>query len=485
MTDVGGLLYFGGSAPGGGPGLWRSDGTAAGTFMVKELATPSDFVSYGGRTYFLADTGAGDRSLCVTDGTETGTALVKTGEFQFLTPAAGLLFAAGDDRATGTELWKSDGTTAGTVLVNDLFPGSYIEWFPDARPGHEGELVPVFHLNSSSPSNLTGETTLFFAATDADGTGLWRSDGTGAGTLKISPLSPMAGRDPALYPVLGYMASGPIQFQVEFQAPELGLAGSFVAGPNGGGWDSQTVYPRQLADVNGDGRADIVGFGAAGVYASLSTGDGRFASPTLALNAFGTDQSAGNWNSGTVYPRQLADVNGDGRADIVGFGAAGVYVALATSAGGFGSTSLALAAFGSDISAGGWTSGESYPRLLGDVNGDGRADVVGFGSDRVWVALATADGNFSAPAPSIQAFTSDPTAGGWTSNDLYPRELADVNGDFKADMSDSRAMASMSPWLREGTASRLRSKRLRGRLEPIRLPVGGRATTCTRASLRM
>jgi hypothetical protein len=36
----------------------------------------------------------------------------------------------------------------------------------------------------------------------------------------------------------------------------------------GGGWTSQNQYPRQLADVNGDGMADIVGFGADGVAAS-------------------------------------------------------------------------------------------------------------------------------------------------------------------------------------------------------------------------
>jgi hypothetical protein len=52
-----------------------------------------------------------------------------------------------------------------------------------------------------------------------------------------------------------------------------------------------------------------------------------FAAPILALNTFGT--AAGGWTSQDLYPRLLGDVNGDGRADIVGFGAAGVYTALA------------------------------------------------------------------------------------------------------------------------------------------------------------
>jgi Ca2+-binding RTX toxin-like protein len=44
---------------------------------------------------------------------------------------------------------------------------------------------------------------------------------------------------------------------------------------------------------------------------------------------FGASDSAGGWSSDDRFPRELADVNGDGRADIMGFGNAGVYVALA------------------------------------------------------------------------------------------------------------------------------------------------------------
>ena len=39
-----------------------------------------------------------------------------------------------------------------------------------------------------------------------------------------------------------------------------------------GGWRSQDKYPRQVADVNGDGRADIVGFGQDAVFVSLANG---------------------------------------------------------------------------------------------------------------------------------------------------------------------------------------------------------------------
>ena len=47
-----------------------------------------------------------------------------------------------------------------------------------------------------------------------------------------------------------------------------------MAGP------ARSSFTRELADVNGDGMEDIVGFGNAGVLVSLATGGGNFATPT-------------------------------------------------------------------------------------------------------------------------------------------------------------------------------------------------------------
>jgi FG-GAP-like repeat len=198
---------------------------------------------------------------------------------------------------------------------------------------------------------------------------------------------------------------------------------------NAGGWSGDDTYPRKVADINGDGRADIIGFGQAGVYVSLATGDGHFAAPTFELPEFGT--SAGGWSSDDTYPRRVADVNGDGMADIVGFGNAGVYVSLATGDGNFAAPTFALSTFGT---VGGWTSENLYPREVADVNADGRADIVGFGATGVYVALGNADGTFHLPTTDLNAFGTSAFAGGWTSEDQYPRLLADVTGDHAADI---------------------------------------------------
>jgi FG-GAP-like repeat len=206
-----------------------------------------------------------------------------------------------------------------------------------------------------------------------------------------------------------------------FAMPTFELA---AFGTGAGGWSSDNTYPRKLADVDGGGMADIVGFSSAGVYESLATAGGHFAMPTFELAAFGT--GAGGWSSDNTYPRTLADVDGDGKADIVGFSSAGVYVSLATAGGHFAMPTFELAAFGTG--AGGWSS----PRELADVNGDGRADIVGFGQAGVYVSLASPGGHFAMPTFELAAFGAN--AGGWTSDDLYPRKLADVNDDGMADI---------------------------------------------------
>jgi hypothetical protein len=206
-----------------------------------------------------------------------------------------------------------------------------------------------------------------------------------------------------------------------FEPPTLWIVGY---GVGAGGWSSQELYPRAAGDVNGDGQADIVGFGRGGVFVSLSTGT-RFTTPTLWLRNLVA--GAGGWISQTLYPRLLGDVNGDGKMDIVAFGRYATYVSLSTGAG-FAPPKLWIRNYA--VSAGGWTSQETFPRAVADVNGDGMADIVGFGSSAVHVSLSTGS-SFSPPVRWTSGYSR---AGGWSSYDLYPRLVGNVDDDRQADI---------------------------------------------------
>jgi ELWxxDGT repeat protein len=164
-----------------GPTLWRSDGTKVGTARVADLhdidrGTPPfsskcALTELGDKLFFGADDRSAGNELWSSDGTTTGTVLVKDirpgpdsalpGE---LTPFGDALFFAADDGTHGRELWKTDGTGAGTMLVGDIVPGGA----------------------SSSPAQLTAvEDRLFFTVGFDRDTELWVSDGTAAGTTHL------------------------------------------------------------------------------------------------------------------------------------------------------------------------------------------------------------------------------------------------------------------------------------------------------------
>ena len=180
-------------------------------------------------------------------------------------------------------------------------------------------------------------------------------------------------------------------------------------GYNAGGWRVEPASALRR-DTNGDGRADIVGFGNAGVYVSRAQADGSYGPVQLVVNNFGFN--AGGWRV-DEHPRFLADTTGDGRADIVGFGNAGVYVSSAQADGSYGPVQLVVNNFG--FNAGGWRV-DQHPRFLADTTGDGRADIVGFGNAGVYVSRAQADGSYG-PRRSSSSTTSasTPAAGASTS----------------------------------------------------------------------
>ena len=201
--------------------------------------------------------------------------------------------------------------------------------------------------------------------------------------------------------------------------PEQFVLADFAIGKNG--WQVDK-HVRTMGDVNGDGKDDIIGFGQAGVYVAFSNGTG-FAPGKFVLADFAIDKFG--WQV-DKHVRTVGDVNGDGKADIIGFGQAGVYVAFSNGTG-FEPTKFVLAKFA--IDAGGWQVGK-HVRTVGDVNGDGKADIIGFGQAGVYVAFSNGTG-FGPEQFVLADFAIDKN--GWQVG-KHVRTIGDVNGDGKDDI---------------------------------------------------
>ena len=77
--------------------------------------------------------------------------------------------------------------------------------------------------------------------------------------------------------------------------------------------------------------------------------------------------------------------------DLIGFAPGGLYAAYGQGGGSFGTSFLAHTGFGSSAGSGGWTNMDQYPRILTDLNGDGGADILGFGESGVITSVSVSD----------------------------------------------------------------------------------------------
>jgi ELWxxDGT repeat protein len=181
LVDVNGIVYFLANNGTEGTELWKSDGTEAGTLLVKDIQTGSgsanvsNMIAAGNLLFFTITDGSNFLDLWKSDGTEVGTVLLRNNIISassspYFGQANGTLYFTGNSAANGVELWKSDGTSAGTVLVKDINTGT----------------------GSSSPARFSAVgSMLYFIATDGtNGYELWKSDGTDAGTELILDILP-------------------------------------------------------------------------------------------------------------------------------------------------------------------------------------------------------------------------------------------------------------------------------------------------------
>lgn len=180
-----------------------------------------------------------------------------------------------------------------------------------------------------------------------------------------------------------------------------------------------TNWLMTMADVNGDGRADMVAYKIDGsglkTRVGLSNGDGTF--------SLLQEQSCSTSNF-SDWALASADVNGDGLADLMAYyvGSAGLKVQALVSSGGGLFTTQSPQIYAST----GYASWNASPA---DINGDGRADLLAFKVDasglHTQVALSQADGTFAYQTLQNIA-TSD--LGGWSA------KVVDINGDGRSDL---------------------------------------------------
>ena len=241
---VGNKFYFIGKTSEEGNELWVSDGTTNGTTLVKDITAGSggtkfsNFTEMGGNLYFVADDGINGRELWVSDGTNAGTKLLKNiasgsqSAFNSLYSANffvsfknKLYFSATIDAFASTELWVTDGTSAGTTPFRATGATTEFVKYPrafcvadsilymraeiDDNSGYElvrtngtpegtrlvKDIYAGFNKSYIEKINYIGNKLYFFAESKnslggSTGYEPWISDGTAAGTKMIKEINP-------------------------------------------------------------------------------------------------------------------------------------------------------------------------------------------------------------------------------------------------------------------------------------------------------
>ncbi|WP_201985876.1 FG-GAP-like repeat-containing protein [Hymenobacter rubidus] len=357
-------------------------GLAPAAFAQSSFSFPSVYPTGGGSPLGVAlgDVNGDTRLDVVTANQSSDNVSVflgAGGTMGSLAPA--LTYSPGGLRPTGVALGDVNGdgrpdiitgnqssNTVGVMLNSATSPGSFLPATSYPSGGTAPNIVALGDLNGD------GRTDIAVGNTGSSAVGVLLGSAATPGTFLPAATYPSGSSSPVGIAigdvnadgkpdlVLGHNSGNTVSVLLN-SAAVPGTFGS-PAVYNSGGTGTVGI---SLGDVNGDGRVDIVAANATSSSVAVLLGQ----SGTL-----GTFGPATVYNSGGIGPNfaLLSDVNGDGRPDIVtannssnGAGSVGVLTGLAAPAGTFAPATV-------------FSSGGNGPIgiALGDINGDGRRDVV-------------------------------------------------------------------------------------------------------------
>ena len=248
--------------------LYITDGTSAGTYIVKDInqqvngnSNPADFVSFNNKVYFSADNGVNGRELWVTDGTAAGTQLVAD-----INPGAGSSNPTNLTVFQNKLFFSATSATSGREVFY-MFANENVLLHRDVNPGS----------GSSNPSNfLPYNGNLYFSADDGvNGEELWRTDGSIFGGVLFKDINPTAGSMP--------------RFPIKYNGKLYFVADDGTTGREVWTTDGTSAGTTLVVDINTSGDSEPRSFTVAGdrLYFHANNGTARriwnYADPTLSL----------------------------------------------------------------------------------------------------------------------------------------------------------------------------------------------------------
>ena len=268
LITMGANIYFNATTAAEGRELWKTDGSPGGTAIVKDIVPGTDssnrenqYELFTNGTYllFAANTAGSGVELWKSDGSPGGTNMLKeintnntnadsSNPHRFHKLNSLVLFAA-KDATHGVEIWKTDGTPGGTVILKDINTGMANGTSVEIIPGFEIQVFQAFHnFNNKAYFNATDGTStgqvwstdgnplntsllkdvvpgmsfstvsvvqavnlpakFIFPVSDGSSSELWESNGTPAGTIPLYTFDPVTPLPPFIYIPYDFPGSG-------------------------------------------------------------------------------------------------------------------------------------------------------------------------------------------------------------------------------------------------------------------------------------